>query len=312
VLDILERISRFCQRKRAAKTFQKVRMTAPLKYVYSDEVVVVSQVHHNAINMAILALKSFMLSLGKGRIEVINDGSLTQDDIEQLNYHFPKITVVDIASIPLGSCPQGGTWERLVHILSLTKHSYVIQVDSDTLTMGPVDDVYNSIVSNQAFLIGEPSWSKAIPVEYMSRYSNKLDSTHIQVLSEQKLNRLESIPLKQYARGCSAFTGFPKGFLLMENLEAFSVEMESLIGKQKWREWGSEQLSSNVMLSLCPDVKILPWPKYINFGFPFKNGKYDNLASYINQTSVFHFIGTNRFSRGVYRRMANKVIVELS
>lgn len=312
MLELLERALTKTRQKLAVSTFKKVRETKPLKHPLSDDVVIVSQVHHKAIDMAILALKSFMLKLGKGRLEVIDDGSLTQLDIQQLKYHFPGVTIVPLKSVELGQCPSGGTWERLSHILKLSVDSYVIQVDSDTLTIGPVDEVYSAILDNRAFLIGEPSWQKPIPVEYMSDYSSKVESTHIQVLSEQLLSQVKSIPLKYYTRGCSAFTGFPKGTLSFSDLEAFSAEMESVLGHDKWREWGTEQFSSNVMLSLCPNVLVLPWPKYLNFGFPFKNGVFDTVKSYQNQTSVFHFIGTNRYSRGVYRTLAEKTIKELS
>lgn len=312
MLDIPERVIRLCQRKMADSVIRKIRDTNPITLSSDDELVVVSQVHHKAIDMAILALKSFMSNLGMGRLEVVNDGSLTEDDLQQLNYHFPGITIVDIGSIELGQCPAGGTWERLIHVINLSQQSYVIQVDSDTLTVGPINEVYQSVLDNKAFLVGEPSWQQPIPVNYMSRYASQVDSSHVQVLSEQKLNTLNSIPITAYARGCSAFTGFPKGVLSFKDLESFSVEMEQLLGAKKWREWGSEQLSSNVMLSLCPDVCVMPWPKYLNFGFPFKNGRNDSLDSYANQTSLFHFIGTHRYSKGVYRKLARSVINKLS
>lgn len=290
---------------------KKVRKTKPVSFVYDPNVVVVSQVYSQGLDMALLALKSFMLKLGRGRIEIIDDGSLTEHDKFVLNKHLDHLSIVHIKDIPLGKCPEGGTWERLVHILELSKSAYVIQVDTDTLTVGPIPEIYQNILSNKAFTIGGPDWPAPAPVEYVSHVASTSNLEHVQIKSEKKLDEVSSIPLMQYCRGCSALTGFPKSVVKFEQLEAFSCEMEVKIGSKTWREWGTEQVSSNVMVSLCPGVSVLPWPKYLNHGFPFLPAGAKSYRDYLGVSSVLHFIGTHRFKNGVYRKLAALVIKEI-
>lgn len=291
--------------------FKQVRTTSPASFEFDPNLVIVSQVYSDALDMALMAIKSFMIQIGRGRVEIIDDGSLTEDDKLLLNQQIPHLTIVNIKDIPLGKCPEGGTWERLVHILRLTKDAYVIQVDTDTLTIAPVPEVYQSINNNLAFTIGDPKFPTPIDVNYMSYIASQYWDGHIQGVSEEQLNKVTSLDISNYCRGCSAFTGFPKGVLDCSDLERFSVEMESKVGFDAWRKWGTEQFSSNVMVSLCPEVSILPWPKYLNFGFPFLNSKRSTYEEYRNLCSVIHFIGTNRFEGGVYRKLFFQVMKEL-
>ena len=299
------------QKRICAKTFRDVRKTPPSSFKYNPELVIVSQVYSGALDMSLLALKSFVHSIGEGRVEIIDDGSLTPSDIEILHQHLPHLTVTHMGTVDLGKCPSGGCWERLIHLLRLSQDAYVIQVDTDTLTIAPVPEVYQHFKNNRAFTIGEPSWPEPIPVEYISQVSARKKLSHIQVKSEQLLNQIQSIPLTHYCRACAAFAGFPKGTITFEMLEAFSCEMEGLLGKDKWSEWGSEQFSSNVMISLCPEAQILSWPNYLNHGFPFLTSSGDTDQDYLRQTSVLHFIGTYRYKHNVYKKLARHVINNL-
>ncbi|KMT64637.1 hypothetical protein [Catenovulum maritimum] len=300
------------EKKACSKTFQKVRDSKPIQYTYNPELVIVSQVYSGALDMSLLALKSFIKMIGEGRVEVIDDGSLTKSDHELLHHHIPHLTIVHIDDIDVGSCPKGSCWERLIHILKLSQDAYVIQVDTDTLTIAPVPEVYNGFKANKAFTIGgEPNWPEPIPVEYISHISRNKISEHIQVKSERQLEHVESINLTHYCRGCAAFAGFPKQAVTFDQLQAFSAEMEERIGADTWRNWGSEQFSANVMISLCPEPSVLPWPKYLNHGFPFVENGQEKLESYTRLTSVLHFIGTYRYKHGVYRKLAKLVLSEL-
>ena len=65
--------------------------------------------------------------------------------------------------------------------------------------------------------------------------------------------------------------------------------MEESLGK-RWWEWGSEQVTSNYIVSNAARVATIPYPKYRNYdGQP------------VAETTAFiHFIGTNRFRHGYY------------
>jgi hypothetical protein len=290
------------------KVAARIRDTAPVTLSSNDDIIIVSQVYHAAMDMSLLALKSFAHHFTRGKFNILDDGSLTADDYTQLKYHLPNLTITHINDIPLGKCPKGGCWERLIHVIELSKEAYVIQVDTDTLTIGALPEINQCVLNNQAFTIGNPMWSKPTDVGYMSRLALAWQGDHVQVKTEQQLTNLSSIPLKTYLRGCAAFTGFPKGLFDFEVLEAFSQEMATLIGKNKWHDWGSEQVSSNVMVSLCENAMILPWPKYMNFGFPTQTGGNKDLNNFHGKTAVMHFIGSNRYDHRVYEKLSGNII----
>jgi hypothetical protein len=266
-------------------------------------------VYHDAVDMTLLALKSFLKQFGQGYVDLLDDGSLTPEDYALFEEHIPHLTITHINDLDIGKCPAGGCWERLIHILELSKNAYVIQVDTDTLTIGPVADLFDFYKSNQAFTVGSPAWPNAIDLEYLKLVMGNNKGTHVQVSAERELHSTNAIDIKQYLRGCAAFTGFPKGTLSFDDLERFSIEMETKLGKNKWHEWGSEQFASNVMISLCDKAEILPWPKYQNFGFPKLNAK-QTVLDFDSKVSVLHFIGSNRFVDDTYAELSKKFIKE--
>lgn len=293
-------------KKRFKKVARHIRTTKPLDIKYQEDIVIVSQIYHDAIDMSLLALKSFGRSFTRGRFELIDDGSLTDEDYELLKSQLPKVKIVHINEIDIGKCPKGGTWERLIHIINLSEIAYVIQVDTDTLTIGAIPEIDQYVRMNQAFTIGGPMWPEPVSLDYMSEVAKSWKGWHVQVKTEEYLSSVKSIPLEKYLRGCSAFTGFPKGVFDFNKLELFSLELEKEVGKEKWHEWGSEQISSSIMISLCENAQILSWPKYMNFGFP-DTGYHDN-KQYRGKVSLIHFIGSNRFDKKVYEYFVKEVI----
>jgi hypothetical protein len=305
---MIKKILTAYNKKRFNHVAKKVRDTQPINIQKNDNVVIVSQVYHAAMDMSLLALKSFAHHFTQGCFDILDDGSLTEEDHVLLHFHLPNLTITHIDDIPLGKCPKGGCWERLIHIIELSKNAYVIQVDTDTLTIGAIPEVVSCVETNQAFTIGNPMWPRPVSRDYMSRLASAWKGSHVQVKTEEQLKNITSISLSKYLRGCAAFTGFPKGAFDFSILEKFSLEMEQKLGKQKWHDWGSEQVSSNVMVSLCDNAIILPWPKYMNFGFPTQTGGNRNLDNFIGKTAVMHFIGSNRYDHRVYEKLTKQFV----
>jgi len=309
ILNILTKIKKRLAQKKYNSIARKIRNTPVTHYKYNEEIVIVSQVYHAAVDMTLVALKSFLTYFGEGSVEILDDGSLTDDDYALFRKHIPHVRFHHINDVDTGKCPKGSCWERLTRIIELTENAYVIQVDTDTLTIGQIHEVYESAKNNRAFTIGSPNYSKAISTQYLANYLSNIKTDHVQTIAEQSLFKTNSIKVSKSIRGCAAFTGFPKGSLNKEVLESFSLEMEGMIGRERWHEWGSEQFASNVMVSICEKPQVLPWPKYQNFGFP-KSNRTPNEDDF-NLTSVFHFIGSNRFDFGIYTYFTNKFIEKI-
>lgn len=279
--------------------------TNPIIADANPEIIIVSQIYSSAVHMTLVAIKSFLRFFGSASVELIDDGSLTKEDIHKIETHLIGVKIIHINDINIGSCPNGGTWERLCYIIERSKSAYVIQVDTDTLTTGPIAEIYNLVQSNTSFAVGAPMWPDKIPLNYLKTFTTALKNDHVQVQGEGLLDSIESLKLDGYLRTCSAFTGFAKGKFTLGDLERFSSEMQNKLGAEKWNEWGSEQFSSNVMISTLDDSTVLPWPKYQNYKFPSYSGEYQGIVSFI------HFIGSCRFLDRKYEKMTKEIISNL-
>ena len=305
-----ERILRRYRQIGVNRALLKVCETPPISTDKSADLIIVSQLHKKAIYMALVALKSFIRKLPTVRLELLDDGSLDKGDYALLHQHLPGANVVKINDVDVIDCPHGGTWERLIRIQELTSEGYVIQVDTDTLTINNISEVISCVEMNNAFTIGGPEWPEKASLQAIKTFAEKHESSHIQIESEKMLAQVKSIGLDGYIRGCSAFAGFPKNSNLIGPLNHFSREMEGFMGK-RWTEWGTEQFASNVMISLCPEAVLLAWPTYQNFGFPFYKPLLEKTESTAD-VSFIHFIGTNRYRKDVYRRLIKTTINSLS
>lgn len=262
---------------------------------------VVSMVSSRDVLAYLVAVKSLYRHLPGGEIVVIDDGTLGAGNRAVIEQQLGHVLFVDCRSIVTAPCPRGGTWERLLHILDLSQDSYVIQMDSDVLTLGPVPEVVAAVTANLAFTLTSEARFGIVTLEEASSYVAGADPAQLQFRAEQVLSDLPLGLGRRYVRGSSGFTGFPRGGATRDAAERFSAEMERRLGA-RWTEWGTEQVASNYLLANMPGGHVLPWARYRCFyGDPLPEG-----------TALAHFIGTWRYRGGVYVDQARNVIAALA
>jgi hypothetical protein len=293
---MLYRFRRQLARHRFEQSCRRVRTTPPLRPIPAP-VTILSMVSHADVIMYLIAIKSLYRRLGRGNILIIDDGSLTDDDRDFLSEHLARPRIVPLDTLDTGRCPKGGTWERLLLILEISADDYVIQVDSDTLATDRLDEVVDCIESNRAFTLGTRMGQRFDSLNEAAARIADLSGEHVQMVAERAMARFADPDKQRYVRGSSGFAGFARGGFDRARLEAFSMQMRALIG-DKWTEWGSEQVASNFVVANSAAARILPYPKYACFDLQM-----DPRAS-----AFLHFIGTNRFDRGVYAAFANQVM----
>jgi len=127
-------------------------------------------------------------------------------------------------------------------------------------------------------------------------------SQHVQMLAEQNFDKLDGWEQLVYGRGQSSFAGFARGEETTERLRGFSTQMERVLGGVKWREWGSESVASNFVVSNTPGAVMLPFPEYSTYTPPRNDG---------SGARFIHFEGTRRFQGGAYIRAARTMIQRL-
>jgi hypothetical protein len=281
-----------CQCRRVFQTPPLKTRDAPLTFF--------SMCSHDDLIMYLLAVKSLYCEIGEGRVVVLNDGSLTQEDKSLLARHVPDVRIENLADVDTGPCPKGGTWERLLRILDIASDSYVIQVDADTLTRSEIPEVVACYRQNRAFALGISPRHKIVSLAEAAADRAGDASTHVQAAAERSFDRLPSSNRLHYVRACSGFAGFPRGLDAREATREFSRAMVNMIGA-KWNEWGSEQVTSNYVVANVPGALVLPFPKYASF----------EPSIHVEQSAFLHFIGLSRYWRNVYARESLRVIRNL-
>lgn len=255
--------------------------------------------------MYLLALKSFVRHLGRTpKVVVLNDGSLTAQDRSTLGAHVTTLEIVPIKSVSTGTCPKGSCWERLALIAELVKDGFIVQLDSDTLTRLPIEEVVQCIDANRSFtLLGDRSHPEVEPMLDACARAKQSTSSLVQAVCERGFDRLPEAKELKYIRGNAGFVGFAQGSISLEKMEWMSDLMRP-ISEGTWDQWGSEQLASNLLIANTENPYPLPFPRY---------GSYWAHPDVDYERSAFlHFIGPHRYDHGFYRKSAKQVLRALS
>lgn len=273
-------------------SIRKILQSPPLS-PYTGHVKLVSEIRHADLRMYLLAIKSFRRQIPYAEITVLDDGTLTNYDHEILQCHLSPVEVLPAKDIVYGRGVKGIRWEILLYIAQCVETHYVIQIDSDTVTIGQVPEIHAAVQSNRSFTLGTRMGRHIVPACQMCDEMKKYKAAHVQIAAEQNLDKLPGYPNLYYVRGNSGLTGFAKGCFTRSQAEDFYEEMGRNIG-EIWRKHGGYQVSSNFFVANSPGAQVLPWPKYACY-----------VPGGLFRDSVFmHFVGTNRFDRGEYLRVA--------
>ena len=304
---MIDRILRKAREALHLRTARAVLATPPIVPT-ADRVVIFSMIGTRVLLPYLVAVKSLHARLGLGRVAILDDGSLTDADRRTLAHHLADPVIRSIHDVDTGACPHGGTWERLVTLLDLRADDYVIQLDSDTVTVGDVREVVAAIAANQSFmLIGDPDSdaSGILPLpDFVARHypAGAAGGRHIQTAIESRFRDYPDAAGHIYVRGSSGFTGFARGGPSNRAAaERFSQASQALVGAARWREWGTEQVASNFLLSNEPGTRPLPYARYLNYwNEPPTEG-----------CAFIHFVGTHRYSTNEYRDRTRRAIAAL-
>lgn len=292
------------QSRRHANACQQILRTAPIT-ARDDGVILFSMMGTRVLIPYLVAVKSLWHQLRRGRIIILDDGTLTAADRAVLAQHLDNPEIRSIREVDVGPCPVGGTWERLLTILDLRRDAYVIQLDSDTVTIGPVPEVAAAIEANRSFtLLGGPDaeTSPMACADYAQRfYPGGAPGGHIQHRLEYAMASLPASEQWRYLRGCSGFAGFARSDTGRTRVNRFAELMTAQIGAAAMHEWGSEQFASSLLIASEADPIALSYSHYIN-----------HWGEGWGETSAFvHFVGTHRYTNGHYARASRIAIAQM-
>jgi len=300
---VLYRLKDKISRIRFATKCNAVLTSSPVLFDPTSSVALISQLQHKDVLMYLVAVKSFTAQVVPAAVFVLNDGSLTSADCALLKAHIPGIRFVELVEYRTPLCPQGGCWERLLAVASLVNDYYVIQLDSDTVTVREIEEVRRCVLEQSSFALGTWDNQRFETMHERCEVAKRLkrdDNSHVQLVAEANFEKLRNYSSLRYVRGCAGFGGFARRSFTKGFVEDISQEMTSAIGG-KWAEWGSEQVMSNIVLANVTNSIVLPHPKYA-----------DCQKMRRGETAFIHFIGSCRFSGNTYATAARHAIQELA
>ena len=293
------RLRRTLKTTRFDRQISGILQTEPLP-VKAAPWCIVSMVAGRDVPMYLVAMKSFYRRLGRGKIVAIIDRDLKQPLRELLVQHLPGIEFVVLEDISPEPCQRGGTWERLVYCIERSEREYTIQLDSDTLTVGDLDEVKACIEDNRAFTMSD-GFARMTLTE-AANMGEATPSNYIGIATEKAFAGYEGAEGLYYIRGSSGFAGFAKGGFTRAAITTFHQKMEKLVGESRWREWGTEQSGSNFAIANSPYPVVLPYPEYASFDHHVPRPK----------VKLFHFIGAFRFDDGYFAIRSQETISALT
>jgi hypothetical protein len=307
MIDRLHRKAREAWHRHACRAILDTPPILPRR----DGLVLFSMIGTKVLLPYLVAVKSLHAELGRGRVVLLDDGTLTAADRAALARHLGDPEIRSIRSVDCGPCPRGGTWERLLTLLELRQTDYVIQLDSDTVTLGAVPEVAEAVRRGLPFTLPGDETAEAAGMlvlpEFRMRFHpdgpvDPLSKVHVQKAIEANFDLYPDAASHRYIRGCSGFAGFPAGGPGREAAETFSRAAEAIVGRGRWSEWGTEQVTSNFLIANEPGAVALPARRYMNYW----------LQPPAPDTCFIHFLGTNRHAGTLYLEASRDAIARLN
>lgn len=298
---MLYRLRRAFQYRRYNRLVSAIEDTPPLT-INDSPLRVVSMVSERDVRMFLVAAKVLYRRLGEGRFVLIIDRDLPQRERNRLQRALGGgADFLHLEELPVGRCQRGGTWERIVACLDLSAEHYVIQMDCDTLALGDIPEVREAVRANRAFTLCE-----GIPLQTMAEAAAWVRAhvpapRHVIDVAQAAFSRYPGADRLFYLRASSGFTGFARGGFRRADIEIFHATMEDLVGRDKWREWGTEQVASNFAVANSPDPMALPHPDYANV----------TASTNLADLRFGHFIGSYRFHKQILARASVPLIAAL-
>lgn len=288
-----EKIKKKYYRKTFDSSCRAVLDTPPVELDEKSGIAVLSQTYHPDLIMYLVAAKSFAKHIRPALFVIVDDGLLPEDRV-LIRKHLRNVEFLDRRSVPNSVCPRGGAWERLLSVADFCERHYVIQLDSDTVTLQCPTEVAERIQSGEAFTLPTRIGNAFVSVVDASAAARQIESQHVQVEAEATLAKIDVLSNTFYIRGCAGFAGFPKGSIRRGDLEQFSLLMEQALGRERWSQWGTEQFASNYMVANAPRRATLTFEQY----------PYWKPGTDLAPAALVHFIGDDRFTSGAYARTA--------
>jgi hypothetical protein len=272
-----------------------VRGLPVLKGDEAQDFVLLTMLCHRDVSQYLLAVNSLGQYLRPRRFYVVDDGSLTRSDIALLKSALQPLTLLQGADFKDPRLPPDPSWQRIQAIAEVVQKSYVVQMDADIFFAGEPVEVMAAVQEKRPFMLGTDEGEQLVKMPEAIAFARQFydeGERHVQCQCEVNLDVLPEYQERRYVRACAGFSGYTAGSFNGQSLHDISDAFRQRLGEQ-WPVWGSEQVTSNIILANLSSVEVLPLQGY------------DSVDHYHSALKMIHFIGSYRFDGGIYQRLAS-------
>ena len=254
----------------------------------------------------LVAVKALWAQLGRGRVAVLDNGTLTSADRAILAQHCGDPQILRRDDVPRGPFPHGQGWEALLTVLDHRAGEYWLQLDCSTLAVGPVWELERAIGSNRSFAMMGSASDPTEPLELgaFARRCGADDADDPQGRIESLLSKVAPGLGWKYLRGSGGLAGFAAGNGGRDRAGAFVSRLLDAIGPDDVS--GSAQatalITANFLIANEGAPACLPPDRYLNY----------TGADWHADTAVVHFGNAHRYDRGAYMEASRGVIARFS
>ncbi|MGT2514014.1 hypothetical protein ACVOMT_06950 [Sphingomonas panni] len=267
-----------------------------------DGVILFSMIGTAVLLPYLVAVKSLAQRLSRGRVVILDDGTLTADDKAVLAHHLNDPRIIPIGDVDTGPCPRGNVGAVADH----PRPARRCLCDPGRSRIRSRSAIWprcgrRSMPAGTSRCVERPAW-RSRTASHIARDRAGVDprapGLHVQDAAEAAIGSVELARPGElhYVRGCSGFAGFAPGGPGRELAEGFSQAMDVAIGRDRWSRWGSEQVTSNFVVANGHDPLLLPYDRYLNFW----NAALFGRSHFATDPAFVHFIGTYRFHGDAY------------
>ncbi len=185
----------------------------------------------------LVALKSLWHFLRRGRVVVLDDGTLTAQDRAVLAQHCGDPEIIRMGELQFGPFPREPGWALLLTMLDKRAGEYWLHVGYDTVTLAMPEEVRTAIAGNRglAMLDGPDAAAAPLPLaEFAARYfpAGAADgSTREQI--ESRFGQIARQKRWHHLRCRTALYGLAAGTGGRRLAADFLTRIEALVGRRQ-------------------------------------------------------------------------------
>ena len=291
---------RIIESARHAEAIKGILDTPPIT-TRDDGLVLFAEIGTEELLSCLVAIKSLHAQLGRGRVALLDDGTLIGSDRALLAHHCGDPEIIAPVDKSDGPLPDGPGWRALSTLLDRRNCEYWLWLSNDSVTLGPVPEVAHAIALNASVMLpGDETVEQAQPLGLFCRttYPDGPATDDVTARLESRLSRIDR-PDWRYVRGDAALMGFAAGGPGLRTAAAFRAGLEQFASAEELSEAGAAQVVANLLLASETRTMILPHERY----------RHSSAAGWDADTSFLRFGDDDRLADGRYAE-ASQIAIE--